>query len=61
MLRIIGLVVVVGMIYLFLNWVEYKDSVDTAVDSIDEVAEQTADTREDIKDKVEELTDKISD
>lgn len=55
MLRIIGLIVLVGAAYLFLNWDEYSEDVAAAVEKIDQAAEQTAETREDIKDKIEEL------
>jgi len=61
MLRLIGLVVVVGLIYLFLNWDDYRDEVNTAVEKIDEVAEQTADTREEIKDKLKQAKEKMDD
>jgi len=61
MLRIIGLIVVVGVVYLFLNWDDYRDDVNTAVDTIDEVAEQTEAVREDLNDKVEQLKEKIDD
>jgi len=61
MLRIIGLIVVVGAVYLFLNWDDYRDNVSNAVDSIDEAAEQTEDMREELKDKVEQLKEKIDD
>jgi len=59
MLRIIGLIVVVGVVYLFLNWDDYRDDVTEAVDAIDDVAEQTEDMRKDINDKVEQLKEKI--
>lgn len=61
MLRIIGLVVVVGVVYLLLNWDDYRDDVSSAVDTIDDVAEQTEDFREDLKVKVEQLKEKIDD
>jgi hypothetical protein len=61
MLRIIGLIVVVGAVYLFLNWDDYRDDVTNAVDVIDEVAEQTEDMREEVKNKVEQLKEKIDD
>ncbi len=59
MLRIIGLIIVVGAVYLFLNWDDYRDDVTNAVDVIDDVAEQTEDVREELKDKVEQLKEKI--
>jgi len=61
MLRLIGLIVVAGLVYLFLNWDDYRDDVSAAVEKIDEVAEQTAETREEIKDKVEKLKEKVDD
>ena len=59
MFRVIGLIVVIGVIYIFLNWDEYRDEVGSAVEKIDQVAEQTAETREEIKDKVEQLKEKM--
>ena len=55
MLRIIGLIIVVGAGYLFLNWDEYSDDVNAAVEKIDQAAEKTSDAREAINDKIEEL------
>jgi len=59
MLRIIGLIFVVGIVYLFLNWDDYRNDVTEAVETIDDVAEQTEDMRKDINDKVEQLKEKI--
>jgi hypothetical protein len=55
MIRIIGLIVVIGVVYLFLNWDEYRDDVTAVVEKVDAAAEQTSDTREAIKDKIEDL------
>jgi len=61
MLRIIGLITVVGIVYLFLNWDDYRDDVTEAVEKIDDVAEQTEGMREELKDKVEQMKEKIDD
>lgn len=61
MLRLIGLIVIIGLGYLFLNWEEHKGDVGVVVDQIDELAEKTTDAREDIKDKIEELKDNSND
>ena len=55
MLRIVTLIILVGIAYLFLNWDDYRTDVENAVDVIDDVAEQTKDMREDIYEKIEEL------
>jgi len=59
MLRIIGLIVVIGIVYLFLNWDDYRDDVTNAVDAIDVVAEQTEEIRENLNDKVDQVKEKI--
>ena len=59
MLRIIGLIVVIGTVYLFLNWDDYRDDVTNAVDAIDDVAEQTEEIRENLNDKVDQVKEKI--
>jgi len=59
MLRIIGLIVVIGVVYLFLNWDDYRDDVTNAVDAIDDVAEQTEEIRENLNDKVDQVKEKI--
>jgi len=61
MLRIIGLVVVVAVVYLFINWEEHSDDVTSVVETVDEVAEQTSELREEIKDKAEDFADKLND
>jgi len=51
--------VVIGIVYLFLNWDDYRDDVTNAVDAIDVVAEQTEEIRENLNDKVDQVKEKI--
>lgn len=46
MFKILGYVVVIGGIYLFINWEEHRDDVFNALNSVDQAAQSTTQLRD---------------
>lgn len=51
-LKLLGLAVLIGGIYLFINWEKYEDSVKNGVEIVDKAAEKSKDLRDKIKDSI---------
>ena len=58
MLKIIGLIVIIGGIFLFLNWEEYGHYVKEGVVKVEKAAEGSEQLRSEIKDKIKETIEK---
>ncbi|MBT4838770.1 MAG: hypothetical protein HON94_15650 [Methylococcales bacterium] len=58
MLKFIGLVVVIGSIFLFLNWEEYGHYVQDSVVKVNEAAQGSEKLRSEIKEKIKETMEK---